>query len=163
MDLGRTAVFADPSGARFSVWQPGTHTGFDVAGESGGVSWTELYTRDESAAFDFYREVFGWGSSSMPFPDGSGSYRMAYPVGEGPDAMFGGFVPLNSDPVEKGSAPHWLLYFEVDDCDATVATAGDLGATVRMAPTDIEGVGRFAKLGDPNGAGFAVMHGIPST
>lgn len=160
MDIGRMAVFTDPAGARFSVWQPGKNKGLDVVNQPGSLCWAELYIPDEEAAYAFYRTVFGWEATSMPMPDGSGTYRMVHPAGKGPEAMFGGFVPMGSDPVESDSAPHWLLYFAVTDCDATVAAARKSGGTVRMPPTDIEGVGRFAKLADPYGARFALMRGV---
>jgi predicted enzyme related to lactoylglutathione lyase len=53
--------------------------------------------------------------------------------------------------------PHWLVYFAVVDCDASVAKATSLGAKTTMPPMDIENVGRFAMLTDPEGAGFAVI------
>jgi predicted enzyme related to lactoylglutathione lyase len=159
MDLGRMAIFTDPAGAGFATWQPGRNKGLDLINGTGSLCWGELYTPDEKAANAFYSSVFGWESMSAPMPDGSGTYRMVSPAGQGPDAMFAGIVPIGSDPTEGESEPHWLLYFGVADCDAAVAGAQRLGATVRTQPMDIEGVGRFAKLADPYGARFAVMQG----
>ncbi len=51
---------------------------------------------------------------------------------------------------------HWLVYFAVDDTDAAVAKTQELGGSVRTAPMDIP-IGRFAVLGDPQGATFAVI------
>ncbi|MFE7123327.1 VOC family protein [Streptomyces sp. NPDC057617] len=159
MEFGRMAVFTDSVGARFAVWQPRGNKGLDVVDEPGSLCWCELYTADETAAYTFYHAVFGWETTSMPTPDG-GTYRMMHPAGQGSEAMFGGFVTLGTDPVETGAEPHWQLYFAVTDCDGTVAAAKKLGGTVRMGPTDIEGVGRYAKLADPYGARFAVMQGV---
>jgi hypothetical protein len=53
--------------------------------------------------------------------------------------------------------PHWLVYFAVADCDASTERAHELGATVKVPPSDIPGVGRFSMLADPQGAGFAVL------
>jgi predicted enzyme related to lactoylglutathione lyase len=64
-------------------------------------------------------------------------------------------VPLSDDPAETGA--YWLPYFEVTDADAVAARTRELGGTVRVPATDIEGVGRFAKLADPSGARFAVI------
>ncbi|MFF2520578.1 VOC family protein [Streptomyces liangshanensis] len=159
-DLGRTATLADGAGVGFAVWQPGTDEGLDLVDVPGALTWIELYTPDEDAAFGFYSAVFGWEALSTPIPGGRGTYRMVNPAGRGPDAMFGGFVPLGSDPTEAGSDPHWLLYFAVTDCDATVTRTRTLGGTVLTAPADVEGVGRFAKLTDPYGASFAIMQGV---
>ncbi|MEO3974644.1 VOC family protein [Streptomyces sp. CAU 1734] len=156
-DLGRMAVFTDPSGIAFSTWQPGRTKGLDIVNDPGSLCWLELCTPDQDTSLAFYTKVFGWGTSSMPFPDGSGEYTMTHPAELGVDAMFGGIAPLGTDPSE--TTAYWLPYFEVTDCDATVAKTRDLGGTVRMDPVDLEGVGRFAKLADPAGARFAVMQG----
>ncbi|MER6912127.1 VOC family protein [Streptomyces sp. NPDC000594] len=156
-DLGRMAFCADPDGATFATWQPGQNTGLDLIGAPGALCWTELYTPDESAALAFYTGVFGWGTSAMPYPDGSGSYTMMHPASAGADAMFGGVVPLAADPSETSA--HWLPYFAVTDCDATVARARSGGGTVRMPAVDLQGVGRLAKLSDPAGARFALLQG----
>ncbi|MFJ2116111.1 MULTISPECIES: hypothetical protein [unclassified Streptomyces] len=52
--------------------------------------------------------------------DGSGTYRMVNPAGQGPEEMFAGFVPLSSDWAEAGDMPHRPLCFTVTECDATV-------------------------------------------
>ncbi|MFF8958431.1 VOC family protein [Streptomyces sp. NPDC014894] len=156
-DLGRMAVFSDPSGIGFGIWQPGRTKGLDVVGAPGSLCWLELYTPDTDAGLAFYTEVFGWGSSAMPYPDGSGSYVMTHPAGETEEAMFAGLVPLTAEPT--GSRPHWLPYFEVRDCDAVVSLAQDSGGAVRLPAVDMQGVGRFARLVDPAGAEFAVMQG----
>jgi predicted enzyme related to lactoylglutathione lyase len=48
------------------------------------------------------------------------------------------------------------VYFNVDDCDGTVAKATDAGATVMMEPTDAP-PGRMAAMADPQGAVFAII------
>ncbi|MFI1014968.1 VOC family protein [Streptomyces sp. NPDC020965] len=156
-DLGRMAVFTDPSDILFGTWQPGRNKGLDVAAEPGSLCWLELYTPDQNDALAFYTGVFGWETSMMALPGGTGAYTMAHPAGEAAETMFAGVVPLSSDPTETGA--YWLPYFEVPDCDASVAKAGELGGTVRMPPVELEGVGRFAKLADPTGARFAVIQG----
>ena len=50
----------------------------------------------------------------------------------------------------------WLAYFGTADCDATVATATGLGATLFNGPVDIP-AGRFVIMGDPIGATFGVI------
>jgi len=51
---------------------------------------------------------------------------------------------------------HWGVYFAVDDADAMVERAKELGASVMVPAMDIE-PGRFAGLIDPIGASFYVL------
>ncbi|MEV3987949.1 VOC family protein [Streptomyces sp. NPDC049837] len=160
-DLGRMAVFADPAGVGFAVWQPGANKGLDVVNDPHSLCWTELYTRDPAAAMAFYGSVLGIESSAVPWPDGTGSYILLTPADGGDDDSFGGVVPLESDPLESAEGPYWTPYFEVPDTDATVAKAEELGGTVRLSPSEMGGVGRYAKLTDPYGARFAVITSTP--
>jgi hypothetical protein len=67
----------------------------------------------------------------------------------------GGMMPMG-DMFPPEVPPHWLVYFAVQDCDATLASARDLGATVLAPPRDIP-VGRFAVMADPQRAAFAFI------
>ena len=49
------------------------------------------------------------------------------------------------------------FYFAVDACDAAANRAKSLGASVYSEPGDIEKVGRFAILADPQRATFAII------
>src|SRR5439155_16583692 len=71
MDQGSMAVFQDPTGAVFAVWQSGKHKGAEVVNAPGSFSWNELATRDMNAAKNFYPKVFGWTPKANPMPDGS--------------------------------------------------------------------------------------------
>ena len=59
-DAGRMGVFADPEGAVFCVWQPGSHRGSAGVNEHGAVNFNNLHTNDVEAARAFYGAVFGW-------------------------------------------------------------------------------------------------------
>ncbi|TDT42884.1 hypothetical protein EV562_101859 [Streptomyces sp. BK208] len=157
MGQGTVAILADRAGVPFGIWQPGQRAGLDVAGETGTLCWVELHTADIAAAAAYYREVLGLETSAVSFP--GGSYTCVNPAGEGEEAMFGGLVPLAEDPADTDAG--WLPYFAVDDADAVVARTTELGGTVRMPATDIEGVGRVARLADPYGARFAVLKPMP--
>jgi predicted enzyme related to lactoylglutathione lyase len=61
------------------------------------------------------------------------------------------------DSRDEADAAYWLIYFAVDDCDASAAKAEQLSGKVMMKPTDIPDVGRFAVITDPQGAWFAIM------
>src|SRR5215210_254586 len=55
-DSGRMAVFQDPQGAFFSVWQAKEMGGAQLVGETGSMVWNELVTTDAAAAAAFYGE-----------------------------------------------------------------------------------------------------------
>ena len=72
------------------------------------------------------------------------------------EKQMAGMMPI---PEEWGDIPaHWLAYFAVEDCDASVEKAKTQGASVQVPPTDIPQIGRFAALRDPQGAAFSVIH-----
>jgi uncharacterized protein len=157
MGEGHMAVFADPAGCTFGIWQPGRTKGVEVAGETNSLTWVELWTPDIAAAAAFYHATLGLETSAMPFS--GGEYTCVNPAEGGVEAMFGGFVPTEVDPA--GPGPHWLPYFEVADADAAVAEARELGGTVDMPATTMAGVGRVARVTDPYGARFAVIRSEP--
>ncbi|MFG3106794.1 VOC family protein [Streptomyces tendae] len=159
MDQGTMAILADRAGVPFGIWQPGRRAGLDVTGETGALCWVELHTADIAAAAAYYRAVLGLETSGVSLP--GGSYTCVNPAGEGEDAMFGGLVPLAEDPADTDADAGWLPYFAVDDADTAVARTTELGGRVRMPATDIEGVGRVARLADPYGARFAVLRPAP--
>jgi len=149
LDAGRMAVLSDPTGAVFSLWQPKRHIGADLVNEPGAFCWNELYTTDPNKAADFYMGLFGWTKDARHMD--YGEYVIFNRGGRQMCGMMQ--IPKEWRPVP----PHWLVYFSVDDCDASVAKATSLGAKAMMPPMDIENVGRFAMLTDPEGAGFAVI------
>ena len=149
MDIGRMAVFADPTGAVIGIWQPKTFMGAELANEAGAFCWNELNTRDLAASKAFYSTVFGWTPNDLDLPG------MAYTEWKLGERSIGGMMPM-PDMVPAEVPNHWLVYFGTDDTDATVAKAAELGATTLVPPTDIP-PGRFAVLMDPDGAAFAVI------
>ncbi|WP_320779660.1 VOC family protein [Streptomyces sp. CRN 30] len=156
-EQGVAAVLADRTGAAYGVWQPGRREGLDRAGGTGALCWAELYTPDVAAAAAHYDAVLGLETSAVSFPDGT--YTALGPAGADEGAVFGGVVPLADDPLE--TEPHWLPYIAVADPDAVVAAVRGLGGAVRLPATDVEGVGRVARLADPYGARFAVLRPAP--
>ncbi|MEU2895793.1 VOC family protein [Streptomyces sp. NPDC001273] len=160
MDQGRTAILADHAGVPFGIWEPALRKGVEAAGETGALCWAELYTPDIARAAAFYHSALGWETSAVTFP--GGVYTSVNPAGTDEGGRFGGMVPLADDPVEAvGGQPYWLPYIGVEDPDAVVARAVELGGTVRMPATSLAGVGRLARLADPHGARFAVLKGDP--
>jgi predicted enzyme related to lactoylglutathione lyase len=152
MDIGRMAVFADPAGAVFGVWQPRSFSGADLVNEPNSLCWNEVLTRDPATAKAFYPAVFGW-APARPSSEGAPA---SYTVWELAGKPVGGMMQMNDDFFPAEVPPHWVVCFAVADCDATVAKARELGGTVMVEPVDMP-LGRFAGLTDPQGASFTVM------
>jgi hypothetical protein len=148
MTVGRMAVAGDPAGAAFGLWQPKDFPGAGIVNEPGALSWNELDTRDLDAALAFYPRVFDWEyethKGEMDYTEWKVNGRSVAGMMAMPEMV----------PAEVPS--HWLVYFATADCDATTEKAGELGATVTVAPMDIE-PGRFSVMLDPIGAAFAVI------
>lgn len=149
-EAGRMAVCSDPGGAAFMVWEPKDMIGAERVNEPGTLAWSELLTRDVEGAKSFYTAVFGWTAAAMD----AGDYEYTiWNLGDGP---IGGMLPMMDQQFPADMPPHWLVYFTVDDADATATRAGELGGRVEREPFDT-GVGRIAVLADPLGAVFAVL------
>ena len=82
LDAGRMAVFADPQGAVFSVWQAGIMPGAGIVNEPNSYSWSELVTSDIDAAKKFYGAVFGWGGETYGEADGPMGGYTEWKLGE---------------------------------------------------------------------------------
>jgi predicted enzyme related to lactoylglutathione lyase len=150
MDIGRMAVIQDPQGAVFAVWEPIKHHGTHfTGGQPFTLCWNELATSNTEEANKSYTALFQWQTEVRDM--GPMPYTM-FQIGEMPA---GGMMQMTE---EWGQVPpHWLVYFAVDDCDARAVKATSLGGTVRIPPTDIPGVGRFAVIQDPQGAVFSII------
>lgn len=150
LDLGRMAVFADPTGAVFGVWQPASFHGAAVVNEPGSLSWNELNTRDPGAAKDFYGHLFGWTFEDTQM-DGMGTYT-SIQLGGSP---VGGMLDVTGRIPDEVPA-HWLTYFAVADADAALRKAEELGGATVFGPIDSP-AGRLAVVKDQAGAVFAVI------
>jgi uncharacterized protein len=67
---GRMAVFTDPQGAAFRVWQAGEASGAELVNAPGAWNWSDLETRDIDASKAFYSAVFGWEYQDVDFGAG---------------------------------------------------------------------------------------------
>ena len=149
LDVGRMAVFADPQGAAFSVWQARSHPGAGLVNEPGAYCWSELVTSDVEAAKAFYGKVFGWGARVS---DGSGGSYTEWQVS---DRSVGGLMAR--PPGMPAMVPdHWGVYFAIADHDDAVAKVTALGGSVMMGPMTVA-VGTFSVCVDPQGASFNVL------
>ena len=148
MDQGTLAVFADPTGAPFAVWQPDAMHGAGVVNEPGAFSWSELMTRDLDAGVAFYQAVFGWTEKNGPDSPYKEFQVDGYTVAGG--QAIGPEMPAQVP-------PHWNIYFGVENVDAACARVTELGGTVRVPAFDIHDVGRIAVVGGPHHEGFSLF------
>lgn len=145
-DAGRMAIFEDPTGAAFGVWQPRNHIGAQIVNTPNALVWNELQTNDPAAAAQFYGKVFDWSNKV----NDNGYYSLAVDgrTQAGMMAIQEAWGPM---------PPNWSIYFLVEDVSVSAANAEKLGGKVIVPPTPVNGLGRFATLQDPQGAAFSII------
>jgi predicted enzyme related to lactoylglutathione lyase len=136
-DLGTTALVTDAEGAVFGLWQPGTHAGFGRRHEPGTFAWAELYARDTDTANTFYGGLF---------------HDALFGPGAHPDF---GRAPV-SDVFPSEMPPHFLVHFQVQDCEEVLGTVGRLGGRIQATPFEAS-YGKVAVVTDNQGASFAIL------
>ena len=175
MKAGRMAVFTDPEGAGFCVWQAKEHKGARIVNEHGSLNFNDLNTRDPDRAKSFYGSVFGWetlefgeGFTGWTLP-GYGDYlerdnpdlRKQLEAAGGPtgfEDVVASLVPIPDD--QPDTPAHWGLTFAVDDADAIADKATQLGGKVVVPPMDAPWV-RMTVISDPQGATFVASKFVP--
>jgi predicted enzyme related to lactoylglutathione lyase len=175
MSAGRMAVFADPEGAVFSVWQPNEHRGARIVNEHGSLNFNDLHTRDPEAAKSFYGSVFGWETLSMDggfqawtlpgyaehLEKGDPGLRERMAEAGAPEGfadVVASIVPIPDD--QPDTPAHWGVTFAVDDADAIAGKASELGGKVILPPVDAPWV-RLTVIADPQGAIFNASKYVP--
>jgi predicted enzyme related to lactoylglutathione lyase len=149
LDAGRMGVIQDPQGAYFLVWEPRTNIGASLVNVAGALCWNELASPDPEASATFYGALLGWENRTM---EGSEPpYLVVMNDGHGN----GGIRPMM--PAEP--QPYWLVYFGVDDLDASMAHVEELGGAKLAGPIPI-GPGTLGFVQDPQGAVFALYTGV---
>jgi predicted enzyme related to lactoylglutathione lyase len=151
-NVGRFAVLQDPTGAPFSIFQPGQHRGMKIFGDIGALCWADLNSQNPAKAAAFYAEWLGW-----TYETGKDGYKHIL-NGAGQENMIGGMPAQMHAP--PGTPSHWMVYFHAADCKATAAKALELGASAIMPATLMPDVGTIAVLADPQGAVFALYQHV---
>jgi predicted enzyme related to lactoylglutathione lyase len=149
-DQGRMAVFADPIGAVISAWQGARMSGF-AAYRTNAFGWAELNARGLERAIPFYESIFGWTHETSEAAEGVPAYTQFQGAGQ---QLAGAFEMSQDVPAQVPS--FWMIYFNVDDVDATTQAVKDAGGSVTAVPQDYFG-GRFAIVADPQGATFGLF------
>jgi uncharacterized protein len=153
-DAGRMSVITDPTGAFLCLWEPKENIGAEVMNEPNTLTWTECVSTDVHSSRAFFTSVFGWESDEMTTPSGG-----PYFVMKRNDQPVCGIM---STPA-PGMPSFFLTYFEVANCDEAVEKAEELGASIEQRTTPIPGIGRFALITDPQGAGFGLLEAEQGT
>jgi len=125
---------------------------------SGEVSWNQLVAKNTNAAGNFYGQLFGW--RSAPFvPEGMPAGTAPFTLFKTEPEMMGGVAGMVQ--AQHPELPsQWIPYVVVDDVDAALAHAIQLGATVRVPVKSIGEFGRIAVIIDPQGAPVG-LHEFP--
>ncbi len=124
----------------------------------GNFCWIELSTSNQNAAKQFYGGLFGWDANDSPI--GPNEFYTMFEIGS--RAAAAGYT-MRVEQREQGVPPHWGIYIEVTDADASAAKAKELGGTVLAAPFDVMEIGRMAVLQDPTGTTFCIWQSKSST
>ena len=120
----------------------------------GAPCWIDLMTSDPDKTAAFYTALFGW-TVDDPGPD-YGGYKI---LQRGSDDENGvGGLMANQDSSQPTS---WHPYVAVEDVDATLAKAKELGGSVVLEAMDVPNVGRIAVIQDPTGAVLGVIKPSP--
>jgi uncharacterized protein len=107
------------------------------------VAFFEITSTAAEKIRAFYGELFGWTAEPDP---AMGEYAMV-DTNAGPDAIGGGIGPSQA-PGDTGVK----IYVRVDDLEAGLTRATELGADTLVPPMDLpEGYGRIAVVADPDG------------
>ncbi len=146
-DSGSMAVFSDPTGAVFGLWQADQHIGSVVEDEQGSMAWCEVNTPDSAAAREFYSKLLNMTTHRIEDP------TEYYTLNRG-EEMLSGILQMDAN--WAGIPPHWMCYFSVNNTDQTIATATAAGGKLMVEPFDIP-YGRMAVLNDPFGATFSII------
>ena len=111
------------------------------------VTWFEVVGKDGAALQRFYSELFGWKLNVIP--------EMNYALVEADGGIRGG---IGQAPDGEG---HVTVYAEVDDPQAYLDKAEELGGKTVVPVTELEMV-TFALFTDPEGHLFGITKAQPS-
>lgn len=117
--------------------------------QTGKIGWIDITVDDATGLRDFYADVVGLAPEAV----GMGEYD-----------DFNMTMPASGEPVcgicharggNKDLPGGWLVYFVVDDVEASAAACVEKGGTVLVEPRGLA-EGRFCVIEDPSGATAAL-------
>ena len=117
---------------------------------AGRIGWQDLTVGKAEDVRDFYSEVVGW--KTMPLDMGGyDDYVML-----SPDGQAGVAGVCDARGVNANLPPQWLIYINVEDLDASIASVQALGGEIVDSPREL-GEGRCCVIRDPAGAVCGLM------
>lgn len=146
-DVGRFAVVADPWGAIFALYKPGSTPPPQAESPLHGFSWNEVSADDLEASWKFYQDLFGWEvMEEHDMGPEMGPYRIYGRLG----FRLGGMykrppqMPVNA----------FNVYIRVEDVDQDKERVEKAGGKTTMPPMEVPGGDKIAGFQDPQGAIF---------
>ncbi|MGL5829620.1 MAG: VOC family protein [Angustibacter sp.] len=155
---GRMMIAMDSSGAAFGAWQSRDMTGFALVNEPNAVIWNEHLSADPTVAEAFYGQVFGLDSGPLEESGAGVALRVGTEI----------VASAQTFPQDypTGVPPHWLVYFAVQDLEATLARVPELGGTL-LRPAVDSPWGSTAVISGPENEPIALIEtpaeGFPSS
>jgi predicted enzyme related to lactoylglutathione lyase len=108
----------------------------------------EIHAGDPERAARFYRTVLGWSVEQW----GDQPYWIVVTGAEDQPGINGGLLPRRGPAPESGQPVNaFVLTVQVEDLDATLASAAAEGATTALEKDFMAGVGWIAYVHDPEG------------
>ena len=117
--------------------------------QTGKIGWVDISVDDATGLRDFYAGVVGLVPAAVSMGDYD-DFNMTLPADGEPVCGICHARGVNAD-LPGG----WLVYFIVDDVEASAAACAARGGTVLVEPRGLAG-GRFCVIEDPSGAKAAL-------
>ncbi|WKA53885.1 VOC family protein [Planococcus shixiaomingii] len=111
---------------------------------AGTILFTDLTVERAEETRDFYKQVIGWEHSDVKMGDYA-DYEMKSLDGQSVAGI------CHQAGVNKGLPPVWLVYFSVQDLEASLTACRRLGGIVHVEPKTVR-PGSYAVIEYPEGA-----------
>ena len=143
-NVGRMAILQDPTGGVIALFGAGGHQGSAAdPNREGAFCWAELMTDNVDKAASFYTKIFPWKTKAED---------TSYTEWQLDGKSIGGLMTIPKE--AKGMPANWMPYFTVVDVAKSVEKAKKAGGKILNGPMEIEKVGKFATVQDPQGGAF---------
>ncbi|MCX5387451.1 VOC family protein [Streptomyces sp. NBC_00083] len=117
---------------------------------TGTPCWVDLMAKDQQAALDFYRDLFGW--QGKPGPAEFGGYAVCELHGR----AVAGIGPTMAAEGMPEAPTVWTNYLASTDAQATQEAIVSAGGTLMVPTMDVGNLGRMLVAADPQGAVFGI-------